>query len=194
MKATWHFKLNVSSTYIKQWKTWFCTTFKPFLSTLRDGIRFSITIYRHVSIHAQCQQVAHRHSQMWKTWRRETKRGKAACLCCFGSSESEKEKDRGDTKGQTDSITVHMLGRRSPSQCHWPRNQRMAVTSCFFYLDSSSPSFVLNPLNVCKVTSRVASSTGNFPSVHQRLQRRQCRRSARTSGAVCPSLLVVAFI
>lgn len=131
-------------------KTWICTTFKPFFCQHQgNGIRFSITIYRHVIIHAQCQQVAHWHSKIWKTWHRETEGKKgigeeegerrrnkriAAWFGCFGSRERKKDRERGgrDTEGQIDTITIHMLGRRSPFQSHWPRNQRMAVTSFFF--------------------------------------------------------------
>lgn len=71
-----------------------------------------ITIYRHVIIHAQCQQVAHWHSKIWKTWHRETgeigrwelkgylggkdktKKRTAACFGCFSSREAEKESQR----------------------------------------------------------------------------------------------------
>lgn len=31
-------------------------------------------MYRHVIIHAQCQQVAHRHSKTWKTWHKGRQR------------------------------------------------------------------------------------------------------------------------
>lgn len=91
-----------------------------FLSTPEggNGIRFSITIYRHVIIHAQCQQVAHWHSKIWKTWHRETegekgervfweggekiqnKRNITACFWLLWQQRFEKERGRGDTEGQ----------------------------------------------------------------------------------------------
>lgn len=80
-----------------------------------NGIRFSITIYRHVIIHAQCQQVAHWHSKIWKhgigrrrvkegTWERGRKRPNksiAACFGCFGSRKTEKERQRKRGKRHT---------------------------------------------------------------------------------------------
>lgn len=52
----------------------------------------------------------------------------------------------GDTEGQRDTRTIHMLASRSPFQSHWPTNQGMAVTSFIIgYF------FFLCLLNVCRL-------------------------------------------
>lgn len=50
--------------------------------------RFSRTMYRHFIIHAQCQQVAHRHSKTWKMWHRGRRTGGKGGL--FGGNITEK--------------------------------------------------------------------------------------------------------
>lgn len=82
----------------------------------------------------------------WKTgciwgWGGKKNKGVAAC---FGEGGC---RGGGDTEGQRDTRTIHMLARRSPFQSHWPTNQGMAVTSFiigyfFFSLECLSSSCV----------------------------------------------------
>lgn len=110
----------------------------------------------------------------WKTgciWGGRAGKQNKGVAACFGVGGC---RGGGDTEGQRDTRTIHMLARRSPFRSHWPTNQGMAVTSFiigyFFFL-----------LNVCRLPASFS-----FILPHRNFIRRYSKSTPARFVIYCP--------